>query len=131
MYTLLIIEDDANLRRLYTQAFIEDGYHVLPAENSAVAMDLIGRNKPDAVILDLVMPGMDGIEMLGRFVKQAPQIPVVINTAYPTYQYNYLTWSADAYVVKSSDLTPLKETIRTILLKKNDPDRKSPARQDA
>ena len=69
---------------------------------------------PDLVMLDLVMPGQDGIGLLERLVQQTPQLPVVINTAYPVYQHNYLTWPADAYVVKSSDLTGLKDTVLAV-----------------
>jgi DNA-binding NarL/FixJ family response regulator len=61
------------------------------------------------------MPGQDGIELRERLVQQTPQLPVVINTAYPVYQHNYLTWSADAYVDKSSDLTELKDTVLAVL----------------
>ena len=120
MPTLLIIEDDNNLRRLYTQEFTEEGYRTLGAANSQEALALLGKHTPDIIILDLVMPGMDGIETLERFVEQAPHIPVVINTAYPVYQNNYLTWSADAYVVKSSDLTELKNTLKTVLTAHHD-----------
>ncbi|MBM3265507.1 MAG: response regulator [candidate division Zixibacteria bacterium] len=115
MQALLIVEDDDNLRKLYTQEFAEEGYRVLPAANGHEAMQVLEREKPDLAILDLVMPGADGIELLGRFVKQTPQIPVVLNTAYPVYRNNYLTWSADAYVIKSSDLSELKQTIRAVL----------------
>lgn len=123
MYTLLIVEDDASLRKLYTQEFTEEGYCVLMAANGTEALACFEQGIPDIAVLDLVLPGMDGIEILEQFVKQAPQLPVVINTAYSVYQTNYLTWSADAYVVKSSDLTELKEKIRTILLNRHDTSR--------
>ena len=123
MYTLLIIEDDTSLQKLYKQEFAEEGYCVLMAANGIEALSFLEQGAPDIAILDLVLPGMDGIEVLERFINQAPQLPVVINTAYSVYQTNYLTWSADASVVKSSDLTELKETIRTILLNKHDTSR--------
>jgi DNA-binding response OmpR family regulator len=118
MQTLLIIEDDTSLRKLYAQEFTDEGYRVLTAANSREAMEVLERDMPDAAILDLVMPGTDGIELLQRFVKQVPHLAVVINTAYPVYRHNYLTWSADAYVVKSSDLTELKQTVRSVLIKR-------------
>lgn len=115
MSTLLIVEDDAHLRRLYMREFSNDGYQVLEAADSRAALDILADQVPDLITLDIVMPGQDGIELLERIVQQTPNLPVVINTAYPVYQHNYLTWSADAYVVKSSDLTELKNTVRTVL----------------
>lgn len=120
MQAMLIVEDDDNLRKLYTQEFVEEGYRVLSVANSQEAMIVLEREAPDVAILDLVMPGADGIELLGRFIKQQPQLPVVINTAYPVYQHNYLTWSADAYVVKSSDLSELKQTVQSVLARRHD-----------
>jgi DNA-binding NarL/FixJ family response regulator len=61
------------------------------------------------------MPGMDGLEALGKLLAEDPKVPVVLNSAYSSYKDNFLSWSADAYVVKSSDLTELKETIRRLL----------------
>lgn len=123
MHTLLLVEDDANLRLLYTQALIEEGYRVLTTANSVDALALLETETPEIAVIDLVMPGMDGIELLGRLVDQAPHLRVIINTAYPVYQRNYLTWSADAYIVKSSDLTELKTTIRRLL---QEPGRRAP-----
>lgn len=120
MDALLIVEDDDNLRKLYTEEFVEEGYRVISAGNSHDALRALDQEIPDVAILDLVMPGIDGIELLERFVKQAPQLPVIINTAYPAYQHNYLTWSADAYIVKSSDLAELKRTVAMILSNRRD-----------
>lgn len=114
---LLIVEDDIHLRKFYTREFSEDGYHVAEAADSQEALRVLADDLPDLVMLDLVRPGQDGIELLGRLVQQTPQLPVVINTAYPVYQHNYLTWSADAYVDKSSDLTELKDTVLAVLEK--------------
>ena len=63
------------------------------------------------------MPGMDGIEALGRILGQDNTLPVILNTAYSSYKDNFMSWSADAYVVKSSDLTELKAEIRKALEK--------------
>jgi CheY-like chemotaxis protein len=58
---------------------------------------------------------MDGIEALGRILADDKRIPVVLNTAYGTYKDNFMSWAADAYVVKSGDLNELKQTVRRLL----------------
>jgi DNA-binding response OmpR family regulator len=54
---------------------------------------------------------------MGRILEEDNEIPVVINTAYSSYKDSFLSWSADAYITKSSDLTELKATIHDILSK--------------
>ncbi len=67
------------------------------------------------VIMDIGMRGMDGIEILAAMLGKNRQVPVILNTAFPQYRENFMTWGAEAYVLKSSDLTELKQNIREIL----------------
>jgi len=117
MPTLLVVEDDKHQRLLYEQELTEEGYRVLLAENAEQAMATLERSAEeiDLVVMDISMPGMDGIEALGRILSKSNKLPVILNTAYANYKDNFMTWSADAYVVKSSDLTELKEQIRETL----------------
>jgi CheY-like chemotaxis protein len=71
--------------------------------------------KPDLIILDIVMPVMDGMETLGRIVSKERKIPIILNTSYSGYQQDFMSWAADAYVTKSHDLTELKKKIRELL----------------
>ncbi len=115
MKTLLIVEDDANQRLLYEKELTEDGYRVLLASDGRKAVDIVERENPDLVVLDIRMPGMDGIEALGRILDRKNKLPVIIHTAYPDYKDNFMSWAADAYIVKSSDLSELKSKIHEIL----------------
>ena len=63
------------------------------------------------------MPGMDGLEALPRILGIKEGLPVIMNTAYSQYQDSFMSWAADAYVVKSSDLTELKEKIKELVNK--------------
>ncbi len=112
---ILVVDDEENQRRLYSQEFEADGYEVIEAENGRVALEKAASEKPDIVILDICMPGMDGIEALGRILSADYRIPVVLNSAYGAYRKNFMSWAADAYIVKSADLTELKATVRDIL----------------
>jgi DNA-binding response OmpR family regulator len=118
MAKLLVVEDDPNQRRLYEQELTDEGYQVHTAASGKEALAEIGKDRPDLVIMDISMPGMDGIEALGKVLGVDNTIPVILNTAYANYKDNFLSWAADAYVVKSSDLAELKETIKNVLRKR-------------
>lgn len=115
MKTVLVADDEVNIRRLYQRELLEEGYNVVFATNGQEAIQKARESCPDVVIMDIRMPGMDGLEAMGRILEENNQIPVIINTAYSAYQDSFLSWCADAYVTKSSDLTNLKDTIRTVL----------------
>jgi DNA-binding response OmpR family regulator len=70
---------------------------------------------PDLVVLDIRMPGVDGLDALGRILARNPRTPVVLNSGYSSYKDSFLSWSADAYVIKSSDTYELRTKIRELL----------------
>lgn len=121
MTTILIVEDDKNQCLLYKQELSEEGYSVEVARDGKEAVTMVKLNPPDLIVMDINMPGMDGIEAMGKILGENSKIPVIINTAYSSYKDNFMTWSADAYVVKSSDLMELKNTIKDVLNKKKAP----------
>lgn len=118
MPTILVVDDDRNLAILYEQELAEEGYEVIVAGNAKDAIRRVDEAPPDLVVLDIRMPGMDGIEAMGRILSRNNRMPVILNTAYTSYKDNFMSWSADAYVVKSSDLTELKREIRKALEKR-------------
>jgi len=113
--TVLVVDDERNIRLLYEKELREEGYQVLLAADAKEALAVLERRRPDIVVLDIKMPGMDGIEALGRILARDNTIPVILNSAYSSYQDSFLSWSADAYVIKSSDLGDLKSKIRSLL----------------
>jgi len=115
MTHLLVVDDEEDLARLYQEELTDDGYEVTLASSGRAALQFIEDKRPDLIILDISMPDMDGIEALGKIIGKDKTIPVIFNTAYPTYKDDFMTWSADAYVVKSGDLTELKQRIREVL----------------
>ena len=70
---------------------------------------------PDLVVLDIQMPGMNGIEVLRQMKMDRPDLPVVLSSAYQEFKQDLGTWASDEYVVKSSDMKELKETVRRLL----------------
>ncbi len=115
MKLVLLVEDEANQRLLYSQELEDEGYEVDLAADGMEALEKLKARRPDVVVLDISMPNMDGIETLGNLLSRDNTIPVILHTAYSSYKDNFMTWSADAYVVKSSDLSELKERIRQAL----------------
>jgi CheY-like chemotaxis protein len=79
---VLIVEDNADLRRLYAIGLNQRGYEVKLAANGAEAIDRIESDRPDVIILDLVMPIMDGWEVIERIAPPAGSsdrdIPVIV-----------------------------------------------------
>jgi CheY-like chemotaxis protein len=92
----------------------EEGYKVIIATNAREALKIVEAEPLDLVILDIRMPGMDGLEALPRILGLKEALPVILNTAYSQYQESFMSWAADAYVVKSSDLSELKEKVREL-----------------
>jgi two-component system response regulator (stage 0 sporulation protein F) len=114
---ILVVEDEEGLRLLYKEELEAEGYEILTAGNGREAIQQLEEGKPDLIILDIVMPVMDGIEALGRIVGKERKIPIILNTSYPGYRQDFLSWAADAYVTKSMDLGELKDKIKELLEK--------------
>jgi len=118
MARILVVEDDKYHQLLLQEELTEEGHEVVLARSGEDALALLEDTKPDLVLLDIAMPGMDGVETLGRILSENNQLPVILHTAYATYKDNFMTWSADAYVVKSSDRSELKDEIQRVLARR-------------
>ena len=115
---ILLVEDEEALRLLYQEELEEEGYEVLTAKNGKEALQKLTKERPDLVILDIIMPEMDGMEALGRILSKNKRIPIVLHTSHPAYQEDFMSWAADAYVLKSTDLRELNEKIKELLEKR-------------
>ena len=118
MTKVLIVEDDPSLRELYREEFEEEGYRVETASCAAGAIDLFENDPADCVVLDIRLYGGDGIDLLRRLLDFRPEAAVVLNSAYAHFKHDFATWAAAAYVVKSSDMTELKQAVSSALLQK-------------
>jgi len=117
MKTILVVDDDEAIRTLLREELEEEGYKVVIATNARDALKMVETEPLDLVILDIRMPGMDGLEALPRILGLKEGLPVILNSAYSQYQESFMSWAADAYVVKSSDLTELKTKIKELVAK--------------
>jgi DNA-binding NtrC family response regulator len=114
MAKVLVVDDDQSLRLLYEKELAVDGHEVTTVPSGKEALESIGQGRPDVVVLDIKMEEMDGLAVLDEIMKVDKTIPVILNTAYSTFKSDFTTWSAEAYVVKSSDLSELKRTITEV-----------------
>ena len=115
--TLLIVDDEESIRRLYQLEFEDEGYNVILASNGREAFEKIEKENPDLVVLDIRMEQGDGIEFLDKITETGKKPPIVISSAYTDYRWDLTTWAADAYVVKSSDLSELKLEVKNLLIR--------------
>ena len=119
MAKILLVEDEESICLLYQQELQAEGHEVILAHNGKDGVEMAEREKPDLVIMDINLPEkMDGLESMSRILDRNKDIPVIISTGYSRYRDNFLSWAAEAYVLKSANLTPLKETIREVLGKR-------------
>lgn len=114
MPRILLTEDLPDQRALYRDTLIDAGYEVLEAPGAKEALDLLAK-KPDVVVLDIQMPGMDGVDALGRIAARCATMPVILYSAYPSFKANFMTWRADAFVEKTGDPHELVDAIARIL----------------
>ncbi len=115
MKQILVVDDEKHICELYKIELEDEGYSVTIANSGAEALDVVDRNPPDLIVLDIQMPGMDGVETLEKLLGKDKGVPIILNTAYSHYKDDFTTWGADAYVVKSSDTSRLKSEIRRLL----------------
>ena len=112
MNSILVVEDERSLELLYQQELSQEGYHVFSTSTGEDALSILDKENIDLVILDLKLPQMSGLELLGRMLTKKRDMKVVINTAFANYKSDFTCWLADDYVIKSSDLSELKSTVR-------------------
>lgn len=113
---ILVVDDEKNILKLYQAELEDEGYTVVTANSGREALEAFEKENPDLVTLDILMPDMDGIQVLRQMKEKRPNIPIIMLTAYD-YRDDFSVWVSDAYVVKSSDLTNLKATIKQLLSK--------------
>jgi CheY-like chemotaxis protein len=120
MPTILIVDDQSCIRDLISEHLVDDGYQVESAGDAESAKALARSSRPDLVLLDLHLGGPDGWEVLRDVKREAPRLPVIVFTAYDNFQEDPRLSKADGYVIKSTNLEKLKDTIADVLKAKRE-----------
>ncbi len=114
---ILIVDDEEGIRLLYKEELEDQGFEITVASTGNEALKKLDRSHVDLVLLDIKMPGMDGVEVLRLIKEHNKDLPVILCTAYPHYKQEFGTWASEAYVIKSSNLKELKEKVKEVLAK--------------
>jgi len=115
MKTILVLDDDPNQLLLYKQELRSEGYHVITARDGITAVKKVDDYLPDLIVMEIIIPNMAALESVGRILSNDRKIPIIINTALSNCNKNFMTWPADAYLIKSSNLNGLKDKIKELL----------------
>lgn len=124
---ILVIDDDQFLREFYQQILVKAGYQVFTATNGVEGLQAILKNKPDVILLDIMMPVMDGNEVLKKLSEnpEITKIPVIIltNAGSINNMDNAKYYSAYKFLIKAN-VTPeeVVEAVKEVLIKNYDPE---------
>jgi DNA-binding response OmpR family regulator len=112
MKKILLVDDEDSIHLLYREELEEEGYEVHSALSGEEALAQLKIIAPDLVILDINMPGINGIDVLRQIKEMNPSLPVILSSAYQEFKQDLATWASDEYIVKSSNLDELKAAVK-------------------
>lgn len=117
---ILFVEDEENLLLLYRKEFEKENYEILTATSAEEGLKILNKNPDiDIVVLDIKMKGMSGLEALAKIARSRKEVGLIIATAYSSFQGDFTSWLADAYIVKSPDfISELKREVKRIMEEK-------------
>jgi len=117
---VLVVDDEPMVREVLTQYLVNDGFAVLEAGDGEEAIALITEHSPDMVLLDLMLPKRNGLEVLS-FIRTTSQLPVILLTARGEERDRVrgLEAGADDYVVKPFSAREVAARVRTVLRRAN------------
>src|SRR5512147_3078987 len=123
--TILVVDDQASVRRLLQDYLTEQGFRVLTAADGESAIYTARHEQPDVILLDIMMPKMDGYQFLRQY-RQERQTPVIVITAREeeTDAVLGLDLGADDYVIKPFRMRELLARIRAVLRRNEESDAK-------
>ncbi|ABB40402.1 response regulator receiver protein [Oleidesulfovibrio alaskensis G20] len=114
--TILVVDDEKHIRMLYKEELEAEGYTIATSDGQEPILQVVAREKPHLVILDIKLaPDVSGLDLLQQIRSQDQQLPVILSTAYDSFQHDLKSIAADYYVVKSVDLTELKSKVAQAL----------------
>ena len=119
---VLLVDDDAPIRRMLERSLSAEGYEVATAADGGSALAQVERSMPDVIVLDVAMPGLDGLAVTRRLRSKGVGVPILLLTARDALHQRVegLDAGADDYLVKPFEVEELTARIRA-LLRRNQP----------
>jgi DNA-binding response OmpR family regulator len=113
---ILVVDDEKHIRMLYQEELENEGYAVVTSDGEEDILSLVNRENPAIVILDIKLGvNRSGLDLLQVIRTQHQTLPVILSTAYDSFQHDLKSIAADFYVVKSVDLSELKGKVKLAL----------------
>jgi len=116
---VLVVDDEPNICNVLRRILEREGYQVLTAPDGEAALQLIKQHQPDVILLDIMMPGIDGREVCWRVRKFSPQIRIIYFTAKTelssTSKTKELYNGADAFIAKPATSKRILSTVGSML----------------
>ncbi|MEO0091198.1 MAG: response regulator [candidate division WOR-3 bacterium] len=123
MSKILVVEDDRNLSELIKMRLEENGFEVVTAYDGLEAISQVRKHKPDLIVLDLMLPRLDGYQVctIIKNYETFSKIPIIILTARSSIEAKEIAFKtgADAFMVKPFDGQKLVATIKNLLVPKS------------
>ncbi|WP_297639757.1 response regulator transcription factor [uncultured Clostridium sp.] len=119
MVSILIVEDEKNIARFLELELMHEGYNIIKADNGRVGLEIAEKGEVDLIILDVMLPELNGLEVLRR-LRKTSEIPVIMLTARDAVmdKVSGLDAGADDYITKPFAIEELLARIRTALKKR-------------
>jgi two-component system, OmpR family, response regulator MprA len=120
---VLLVDDDASIRRMLERTLTAEGYDVAAVADGGAAMAAVERSVPDAIVLDVAMPGIDGLAVTRRLRGKGLAVPILLLTARDALEERIagLDAGADDYLVKPFEASELAARLRALLRRNRPP----------
>lgn len=124
---IMIVDDEEHIRMLYAEELEDEGYDVVTVSTGFNIVNKIEQEAPDLIVLDIRLKGYNGLDLLQTIKNRFEDMPVGICSAYDTFRDDMKSLAADFYVVRSIDLSELKNNIASTLDDYRQPSKKMEA----
>jgi two-component system, OmpR family, response regulator MprA len=120
---VLLVDDDASIRRMLERTLAAEGYEVAAVADGGSALAAVERSVPDAIVLDVAMPGLDGLSVTRRLRGKGLAVPILLLTARDALEERVagLDAGADDYLVKPFEARELAARLRALLRRNRPP----------
>lgn len=115
MARILVVDDEPNIRMIYSTTLRHNGHEVVEVASDQEALAALRQQPFDLVILDIKLGPESGLTLLQRLATTHPHLPVILLTAYASFQDDFTTWLAERYLVKSADLDLFLDEVEQVL----------------